>query len=77
MAPIWAFGLFPRRGGAGRVFSVQLRTATVEVPSSHLIVCVLGETVSTLFRWKPRPRISGTYSALNTRNSFSMAVFPT
>ena len=47
IAPAGAFGLFPRRGGAGRVFPVQLRVATVDVPSSHLIVCVLGEMVST------------------------------
>jgi len=44
---MWTFGLFPRRGGAGRVLPVQLRTATVEVPSSHLIVYVLREVVST------------------------------
>ena len=29
------------------LYDVQLRTATVEVPSSHLIVCVLGEMVSS------------------------------
>jgi len=33
------------------VFLVQLRIATVDVPSSHLIICVLGEIVSTLLRW--------------------------
>jgi len=45
--PTWAFGFFPRRWGAGRVFPVRLRIATVDVPSSRLIVCVLGEMVST------------------------------
>jgi len=74
---MWTFGLFPRRGGAGRVLPVQVRTATVEVPSSHLIVYVLREVVSTLFRWKSHPRMSGTDSALTTRNSYSMAVPPT
>jgi len=39
--------LFPRRRGTGRVFLVQHRIATVDVPSSHLIVCVLEEMVST------------------------------
>jgi len=50
IAPAWAFGLFPRRGAAGRVFPVELRNAIVDVPSSHWIVCVLGEMVSTLLR---------------------------
>jgi len=45
LAPALAFGLFPLRGGAGRVFPVQLRIATVNAPSSHLIVCVLAEMV--------------------------------
>jgi len=44
IAPSWASGLFPQRGGAGRVFPVKLRVVTVDVP---LVVCVLGEMVST------------------------------
>ena len=47
IAPAWVFGLFPRRRGTGRVFLVQHRIATVDVPSSHLIFCVLEEMVST------------------------------
>jgi len=58
------------------VFPVQLRVATVDVPSSHLIVCVLEEMVSTLFRWKSHPRMSGTDSALTTRNAYSIAALP-
>jgi len=47
IAPIWVLGLLPRRGDAGRVFLVQLCTATVELPSSYGIVCFLGDMVST------------------------------
>jgi len=59
------------------VFPVQLRVATVDVPSSHLIVCVSGEMVSMLLRWKSHPSMSGTDSVLTTRNSYSIAAPPT
>jgi len=58
------------------VFPVQLRVATVDVPSSHLIVCVVEEMVSTLLRWKSHPRMSGTDRALTTKNAYSIAAPP-
>jgi len=71
---MWAFGLFCRRRCAGRVVPVQLLTANEEVPLSHLIVCVVGKTVSTKFRWKSHPRMSGIESDLTKRKSYSMAI---
>jgi len=41
------------------VFPIQLRVATVDVLSSHFIVRVFGEMVSTELRWKSHPRIGG------------------